>query len=57
MTKDPRDMTNTEEEEWRQKCAENARSYLFSIGQPLVYRATDGRMMIEYMDGQVLPVQ
>lgn len=51
MMKDPRDMTEAERREWQQHCFERARDYLFSIGQPLVYRQADGRMIAEYKDG------
>lgn len=54
MVKDPRDMTNVERQEWQRKCAENARDYLFSIGQPLVYQEPDGKFVAEYKDGRKL---
>lgn len=53
MTKDPFDMTEEELAEWEQECADDARKYLFSIGQPLVYRREDGHTVAEYKDGRV----
>lgn len=57
MTKDPREMTDTERTVWQQQCADNARTYLFSIGQPLVYRRTDGQMVAEYENGRIVEVK
>jgi hypothetical protein len=56
MVKDPRDMTNSERAEWQRQCAENARDYLFSIGQPLVYKQPDGHVVAEYKDGRKLVI-
>jgi predicted AAA+ superfamily ATPase len=53
MTKDPRSMSDEERREWERRCAENARNYLFSIGQPLVYKQKDGRTVAEYKDGRI----
>lgn len=53
MSKDPRDMTDAERAIWQRQCAENARTWLFSIGQPLVYRTPAGQMVAEYADGRV----
>ncbi len=38
------------------KLAENARKYLFSIGQPLVYKR-DGHIVVEHKDGRVLVIR
>ncbi|GAB3282894.1 hypothetical protein GCM10027347_59480 [Larkinella harenae] len=57
MTKEPRDMTPAERATWQQQMAENARDYLFSIGQPLVYKRADGRVVAEHKDGRVLVIQ
>ena len=53
MVKDPRDMTGAEQVVWQQQCAEDARTYLFSIDQPLVYRNADGQLMAEHADGRI----
>jgi len=57
MEKDPREMTVDERNEWYKKCAENTRDYLFSIGQPLVYRRKDGHTVAEYSNGYILVVR
>lgn len=54
MVKDPRDMTDAERADWQKECAKQARDYLFSIGQPLVYQQADGRWVAEYKDGSIL---
>lgn len=51
MVKDPRHMTDQELMVWQTQCAENARDYLFSINQPLVYIGEDGHTVAEYKDG------
>lgn len=56
MVKDPRDMTDSERTAWQRQCAEDARDYLFSIGQPLVYRQSDGQYVAEYKDGRKLVI-
>ena len=53
MVKDPRSMTDAERAEWQHQCALNAREYLFSIGQPLVYKRQDGHTVAEYKDGRL----
>lgn len=53
MTKDPRTMTTAERKEWAARCERETREYLFSIGQPLVYRRGDGQMVAEYKDGVI----
>jgi len=52
MTKSPFDMTFEEEREWQIQKQLEARDYLFSIGQPLVYKKY-GFMIAEYADGSV----
>jgi len=56
MVKDPRNMTEAERLEWQRDCFDEARAYLFSIDQPLVYRQADGRMIAEYKDGNKVVV-
>lgn len=55
MTRSPFDMTLEEEREWQIQKQVEARAYLFSIGQPLVYEK-DGVMIAEYADGRIIPV-
>ncbi|GAB3913305.1 hypothetical protein GCM10028803_57280 [Larkinella knui] len=57
MVKDPRTMTPEERSLWQKQCTENAREYLFSIGQPLVYKRPDGHVVAEHKDGRVLVIQ
>lgn len=52
MKKKPLDMTEQERTEWEKNAFERARDYLFSIGQPLVYRK-NGQMIAEYADGRI----
>jgi hypothetical protein len=52
MTKSPFEMTFEEEKEWRIQKQTEARTFLFSIGQPLVYEK-DGVMIAEYADGRI----
>ena len=52
MKKSPLDMTPAEREEWYMQIQENARAYIFSLGQPLVYRK-NGVMIAEYADGSI----
>lgn len=56
MVKHPRSMTRKELDEWHKKLAESARNYLFSIGQPMVYKK-DGHVVAEYKDGRILVVR
>ncbi|ODS81533.1 MAG: hypothetical protein ABS46_11285 [Cytophagaceae bacterium SCN 52-12] len=56
MVKSPRSMTRQEREIWHKQLTENARDYLFSIGQPLVYKR-DGRVVAEHKDGRVLVIR
>lgn len=52
MTKDLRRMTMEERDQWQKEAAIRAKDYLFSIGQPLVYKR-DGHVIAEYKDGRV----
>lgn len=51
-TNDPRSMTPEERSKWQQQLASNARDYLFSIGQPLVYKR-DGHIVAEDKNGRL----
>ncbi|MGG7665400.1 hypothetical protein [Dyadobacter sp. BHUBP1] len=51
-TNDPCSMTREERSQWQQQLAVNARDYLFSIGQPLVYKR-DGHVVVEHKDGRI----
>ena len=57
MGKEPRAMTPHERESWRRQITGNAKEYLFSIGQPLVYKRDDGRVVAEHRDGKILIVR
>ncbi|WPU97775.1 hypothetical protein SNE26_17245 [Mucilaginibacter sp. cycad4] len=50
MTRKPWLMTPAERADWLAKMQNEAKEYLFSIGQPLVYKK-DGRFLAEYADG------
>ncbi|MFC0515259.1 hypothetical protein ACFFGT_13655 [Mucilaginibacter angelicae] len=50
MTRKPWLMTPTERADWLIKMQNEAKEYLFSIGQPLVYKK-DGHFLAEYADG------
>ncbi|AYD48781.1 hypothetical protein [Arachidicoccus soli] len=52
MTKNPIRMTPEELEAWKKERDIYVRQYLFSIGQPLVYRK-DGKIIAEYADGRI----
>ncbi len=52
MTKNPIHMTPEELEAWKKERDIHTRQYLFSIGQPLVYRK-DGKIIAEYADGTI----
>ncbi len=52
MIKAPWKMTSTERDKWESKMQVEAKEYLFSIGQPLVYEK-NGHMIAEYADGRV----
>jgi hypothetical protein len=56
MVKAPWTMTEAERIEWEHRTQEEARDYLFSIGQPLVYEK-EGRMIAEYADGSVKTIR
>lgn len=45
-------MTEQEKEVWRKQMEINIRTYLFSIGQPLVYEK-NGQMIAEFSDGTI----
>lgn len=57
MVKDPKTMLPNERVEWQRECAQYTRAYLFSIGQPLVYRRADGHTVAEYADGSIVVVR
>ncbi|TAE32518.1 MAG: hypothetical protein EAZ91_04140 [Cytophagales bacterium] len=57
MVKDPQSMQPAEHAEWQRQCAQYVRGYLFSIGQPLVYRRSDGHTIAEYADGRVVVIR
>lgn len=46
------EMTVEEMKAWERTMQEEAKAYLFSIGQPLVYEK-DGRMISEHSDGSI----
>ncbi len=50
MTKSPWDMADDEYKIWQEEAKKEAREYLFSIGQPLVY-FIDNKVVIENKDG------
>lgn len=52
MKKAPWTMTEQEKEVWRKQMEINIRTYLFSIGQPLVYEK-NGQMIAEFSDGTI----
>jgi hypothetical protein len=52
MTRSPFQMTPAELKTWQQESKTEAKEYLFSIGQPLVYER-DGRMIAEFADGRI----
>jgi len=56
MTKSPFEMTLAEEKEWQIQKQAEARAFLFSIGQPLVYEK-NGVMIAEYANGRIEPVR
>ena len=56
MVKAPWTMTEKERAEWERRTQEEAKDYLFSIGQPLVYEK-DGQMIAEHADGRVETLQ
>jgi hypothetical protein len=45
-------MTPTEYKEWEHSMQKDAEAYLFSIGQPLVYKK-DGKYITQYSDGSI----
>ncbi len=52
MVKAPWTMTASEKQQWELRRQTETREYLFSIGQPLVYKK-NGHMIAEYGDGSV----
>jgi hypothetical protein len=52
MVKSPFKMTPEELKNWKQENKTEARKYLFSIGQPLVYQK-NGHMIAEFADGHI----
>lgn len=52
MNKNPMHMSPDELALWEEQMDKDIREYLFSIGQPLVYRK-NGQMIIEYADGSI----
>jgi hypothetical protein len=52
MVKAPWTMTASERNEWELRMQADAKEYLFSIGQPLVYEK-EGHMIAEYADGRI----
>ena len=52
MVKDPFKMTAEERAEWQIQMSVKTRAYLYSIGQPMVYKK-DGQMIAEHADGRV----
>jgi hypothetical protein len=52
MAKKPWLMTSAERAEWSLKMQKEAKEYLFSIGQPWVYKKA-GHYIAEYADGSV----
>lgn len=52
MTKSPWDMNDHEYKIWQEECKKDAREYLFSKGQPLVY-VYDDKVVIENADGSI----
>lgn len=57
MQKRPGKMNMDELRQWKKDSYERAKTYLFSIGQPLVYYTADGKAVAEYEDGTIVPVQ
>ena len=52
MKKSPLLMSDGEKKAWELQMSLGIRDYLFSIGQPLVYKK-EGKMIAEYSDGQI----
>lgn len=52
MNKSPLTMSGDELRRWKKSMSADIRAYLFSIGQPLVYRK-EGKMVAEYPDGEI----
>ncbi|ATP56241.1 hypothetical protein CPT03_07045 [Pedobacter ginsengisoli] len=56
MSKLPFDMTLAERIRWQLELQEDAKEYLFSIGQPLVYKK-NGQMIAEHADGRIIVIR
>ena len=52
MKKSPLTMSAGELKRWKKSMGEDIRAYLFSIGQPLVYRK-EGKMVAEHSNGEI----
>jgi hypothetical protein len=52
MTKSPWAMSDEEYKIWQEEAKKEAREYLFSIGQPLVY-FRENKTVIEFKDGTI----
>jgi hypothetical protein len=46
-------MSEVEYQEWEKSIQTDAKEYLFSIGQPLVYIRKDGRTVAEHKNGTI----
>ncbi len=55
MVKPESEMTPEELKIWKEKCENEMRKNLFSIGQPLVY-FIDGKPVMEFKDGTTEPI-
>lgn len=47
------EMSEVEYEEWEKSIQTDAKEYLFSIGQPLVFITKDNKVRAEYKDGRI----
>ncbi len=56
MVKRPSSMNEQERDAWHQQIAQQAKDYLFSIGQPLVYER-EGHIVAEHQDGRILIIR
>jgi hypothetical protein len=50
------EMTQIEREKHYQEATIRTRSYLFSIGQPLIHQK-DGHLVAEYSDGKIIVIR
>ncbi len=51
------EMTEEEKEQWYKEIPNKIREYLFSIGQPLVYKNEKGEYIAEHSDGRIQVLQ